>query len=131
MKPKLQLLKKLATLCCLVVLLGFNSKLCAQIIYTDIPDATPNASYPLDLNNDFIVDFIIQFDRIDKVICIPQNNNAYSGDFVGGEYLPWAFSSSTNICNSLVWYDATKPGIMAWGTNMGYWVGATNKYLAL
>jgi Secretion system C-terminal sorting domain len=132
MKRKIILPKKMASLCCLLILVIFNSRLYSQIIYTDIPDATPNASYALDLNNDFIVDFIIQFDMIDKLMCKPQNNNAYSGNLVGGVHLPWAVSPSNNICDSLVtWYDSSNPGTMAWGTSIGYWVGETNKYLAL
>jgi hypothetical protein len=132
MKTKTVFLKKVATVCCLMILFTFNSRLYSQIIYTDIPDATPNASYALDLNNDSIVDFIIQFEMIDKLMCIPQNNNAYSGDFVGGEYLPWALSSSNSICDTLItWYDSGNPGTMAWGTSLGYWVGESNKYLAL
>jgi hypothetical protein len=57
-------------------------------------------------------------------MCKPQNNNAYSGNFVAGVHLPWAFAASNNICNSLAtWYDANNPGTMAWGTSTGYWVG--------
>lgn len=132
MKTKIIFLKKVASLYCLLLLFFFNSRLYSQIIYTDIPDATPNATYPLDLNNDTIVDFLIQFDLGDKVMCKPQNNNAYSGNFVDGVHLPWALSASNSICESLAtWYDANIPGTMAWGTNIGYWIGATNKYLAL
>jgi Secretion system C-terminal sorting domain len=132
MKTKNTFLKKAASLSCLWILFIFNSRLYAQIIYTNIPDATPNVSYTLDLNNDNIVDFIIQFAMADKVICYPQNNNAYSGDFVGGVHLPWAVSSLNNICDSLAtWYDSNNPGTMAWGTSIGNWVGETNKYLAL
>lgn len=131
MKSKIELLQKRAFLYCLTLLLSLNNRSYSQIVYTDIPDATPNATYSLDLNNDFIVDFIIQFDAIDKVMCKPQNNNAYSGDVVLGQYLPWALSQSTNICNSLTWHGPSNPGTMAWGTSTGYWAGATNKYLAL
>jgi len=132
MKTKILVQKKASTLlCCLILFLGISNSSNAQIVYTDIPDATPNASYSLDLNNDFIVDFIIQFDRIDKVMCIPQNSNAYSGDFSGGEHLPWALSQATSICNSLTWYDSGNPGTMAWGSGIGYWPDVTNKYLAL
>ena len=46
----------------LFVMCFITNRLEAQIIYTDIPDDTPNATYPLDLNNDNIVDFLIQFD---------------------------------------------------------------------
>ncbi len=123
---------KVAQFCFIFLLLVSNHEINAQIIYTDIPDATPNATYPLDLNNDNVVDFLIQFDLGDKVMCKPQNNNAYAGDFVGGIHLPWAFSSSSNICESLAsWYDSINPGTMAWGTNTGNWIGATDKYLAL
>ncbi|OYU96996.1 MAG: hypothetical protein CFE21_01530 [Bacteroidetes bacterium B1(2017)] len=132
MKTKITSLKKVASLCFLMILFLFTSKLSAQIIYTDIPDATPNATYSLDLNNDTSIDFLIQFDSGDKVMCKPQNKNAYSGNFVGGVHLPWAISVSTSICDSLAtWYDATNPGTMAYGTSLGYWVGETNKYLAL
>ncbi len=110
-----------------------NSRSYAQIIYTDIiPDATPNATYPLDLNNDTIVDFLIQFDLANKVMCKPQNSNAYSGEFAGGLHLPWALASSVRICDSLLtWYDSGNPGTMAWGTSTGHWAGETDKYLAL
>jgi hypothetical protein len=123
---------KVPQLCFLLLLFVSNHRLNAQIIYTDIPDATPNATYPLDLNNDNVVDFLIQFDLGDKVMCKPQNNNAYAGDFVGGMYLPWALSSSSNICETLpTWYDYINPGTMAWGTNTGNWIDETDKYLAL
>jgi Secretion system C-terminal sorting domain len=132
METKIIFLKKVASLCCLLIFFIFNNRLYSQIIYTDIPDATPNATYALDLNNDAIVDFEIQFDMGDKVMCKPQNNNAYSGDFVVGVHLPWAVSQSNNICASLAtWYDFSNPGTMAWGTSVGHWVGETNKYLAL
>jgi hypothetical protein len=135
MKTKIIFLKEVASLCFLLVLFIFNNKLYSQIIYTDIDDATPNATYPLDLNNDAIVDFMIQFGGSDGtvgVMCYPQNNNAYSGDFVSGNYLPWALSTSTTICASLAtWYDSSNPGTMGLGAGTGYWPGATNKYLAL
>lgn len=133
MKSIIIFLKKVKSIGGLLILLFFNgSSVFSQIIYTDIPDATPSATYPLDLNNDTIVDFLIQFDLSDRVMCKPQNNNAYSGDFAGGNYLPWALASSISICDSLfTWYDSSKPGTMASGTTAGHWVGATNKYLAL
>ena len=132
MKTKITSPEKVSFYCCFFILLFFNSNLYSQVIYTDIPDATPNATYALDLNNDTIVDFLIQFDSGDKVMCKPQNNNAYSGDLVAGEHLPWALSASDYICDSLAtWYDSANPGIMAWGTSIGNWVGATDKYLAL
>jgi hypothetical protein len=135
MKTKILSLKKLACFWSVIFLLIFNNNLSAQIIYTDIPDETPNATYPLDLNNDSIVDFIIQFGGSGSsigVICSPQNNNAYAGNFVGGVHLPWALSASNNICDTLsTWYDANNPGTMGMGVNIGYWPSATNKYLAL
>jgi len=135
MKTKFKILKNIVPLFCVLLLLVFNINLHAQIIYTDIPDETPNATYPLDLNNDNIVDFIIQFGGSGSmigVICSPQNNNAYAGNFVGGAHLPWALSASNNICDTLsTWYDANNPGTMGMGANIGYWSSATNKYLAL
>jgi hypothetical protein len=126
--------KKAASLCLLTLLL-FSNKSDAQIIYTDIADATPNASYSLDLNNDTIVDFVFQFGVTSGTIglfCYPQNNNAYSGNFDNGNYLAWAFDASTRICDSLSsWYDASNPGTMGLGTSIGYWPAATDKYLAL
>lgn len=117
------------------MLLSFNTKLYSQIIYTDIPDATPNATYPLDLNNDDIVDFMIQFGESAGtvgVMCYPQNNNAYSGTIVSGTYLPRALSASNYICDTLsTWYDSRNPGTMALGTSLGNWIGVTDKYLAL
>lgn len=130
MKTKIIFLKKVAFLC-LLILFTFNSRLYSQIIYTDIPDATPNATYPLDLNNDAIDDFLIQYDMA-GLMCKPQNNNAYAGDVVGGVHLPWAMSQGNSICDTLsTWYDASNPGTMALGTSTGHWVGATDKYLAL
>ena len=135
MKTKNVLYKRVTTLSILLLLLFANSKLYSQIIYTDIPDATPNATYSLDLNNDTVVDFIIYFGGSGStigVMCNPQNNNAYSGNFVNGTYLPWALSTSNSICESLAtWYDFTTPGTLALGTNIGHWVGASDKYLAL
>ena len=114
----------------------FNDRLYAQIIYTDIvPDATLNATYQLDLNNDTVVDFIIHFAGSAgtiAVMCDPQNNNAYAGNFVGGLLLPWALSAPSNICASLTtWYGANNFGTMGLGASTGYWPGATDKYLAL
>lgn len=135
MKIKNTFPEKVVLIGLLMQLLFFNNCIYSQIIYTDIPDATPNATYPLDLNNDTIVDFLIQFggsaDSV-GIICYPQNNNAYSGDFVNGSYLPWALSSSNTICDSLAtWYDYTNPGTMGLGASLGFWPGVTNKYLAL
>jgi len=125
-------LKKAVSILGLLVLFFLSGKLDAQIIYTDIPDATPNATYPLDLNNDNIVDFLIQFNLGDKLMCKPQNDNAYSGYYFDNVYLPWANPTNTSICDTLTtWYDTMNPGTMASGTNMGYWIGATDKYLAL
>jgi len=135
METKVIFLKKTTYLYCLLIVFLFNGKIYSQIVYTDIPDATPSATYPLDLNNDTIDDFIIQFGGSAGtlgVMCFPQNNNAYAGDFVGGVHLPWALSQSTSICDTLsTWYDASNPGTMGLGTSIGYWVGETNKYLAL
>ena len=131
MKTKTTFLKKIVPLYCLTMLFSFSSRLYSQIIYTNIPDATPNASYTLDLNNDSIEDFNIHFEAIDKVICTPIHNNAYSGEFTGGEFFPWALTQSTAICSTLTWYGAGNPGTMAWGASIGYWGGATDKYLAL
>lgn len=132
MKAVIQLPKKVSFFCLLLTLFVLNSNLHAQIIYTDIPDVTPNATYSLDLNNDTIIDFVFQFDAGDKVMCKPQNNNAYSGKIVSGVHLPWALNASMNICDTnATWYDASHPGTMAWGTSVGNWAGATNKYIAL
>jgi len=135
MKTKITLLKKLSIIFCLLSLFAYN-KVSAQIIYTDIvPDATPNATYPLDLNNDSIVDFVIQNFGSEPMMgtgCFPQNNNAYAGEFVAGTYLPWALPQFDSICPSLLtWYDSMSPGTMGIGTSTGYWVGQTDKYLAL
>jgi hypothetical protein len=134
MKTKITIQKKVAILCCLMMLF-FNNKLFSQIVYTDIPDATPNATYSLDLNNDSTIDFIIYYggsaDTI-GVMCNPQNNNAYSGNFVNGVHLPWALPASSSICETLTtWYDSNNPGTLALGTSIGNWAGVTDKYLAL
>ena len=60
MKPKIIELNKNHLIYCILMVIFVHSPLYSQIIYTDIPDATPNATYPLDLNNDTIVDFLIQ-----------------------------------------------------------------------
>jgi hypothetical protein len=131
MKTKTIFTKKVAFVCCLWVLSMLGNKLHAQIVYTDIPDATPNATYPLDLNNDSIVDFFIRMGAI-GVNCYAENNNAYSGNIVSGLHLPYALSASANICDTMAtWYDANNPGTMALGGTLGYWLGAVDKYLAL
>lgn len=135
MKTNIVFLKNVALLFCFLMLFSFNNNLNAQIIYTDIIDATPSATYPLDLNNDNQTDFMIQFGGsagMVGVICYPQNNNAYAGNFLIDTYLPYALSESDNICDSLsTWYDANNPGTMAMGSSIGNWVGVTDKYLAL
>ena len=135
MKTKNIFHKRVTTLSFLLILFFINSKLYSQIIYTDIPDATPSATYSLDLNNDTVVDFIIHFGGSAGtigVMCNPQNNNAYSGNFVNGTYLSWALSTSNTICASLAtWYDFNNPGTLALGTSIGHWIGASDKYLAL
>jgi hypothetical protein len=127
--------ESVATLKAILLFFFITSKLHSQIIYTDIPDTTPNASFSLDLNNDAIIDFIIQFGGSNStygIICYPQNNNAYSGNFVNGTYLPWALSTSNTICSTLAtWYDYNNPGTLALSTSIGHWVGASDKYLAL
>ena len=136
MKTKIAVLKKTLAVSHLFLLLFFNDGLSAQIIYTDIiPDATPNASYPLDLNNDTVVDFIIHFGGSTgtiAVMCEPQNTNAYAGEVAAGFHLPWALSASGPICGSLTtWFGGNNPGTMGLGASTGYWPGATDKYLAL
>ena len=69
MKTKIIYMKNVATICCLLMFILINNKIYAQIIYTDIPDATPSATYSLDLNNDTIVDFLIQFDMDPGIYC--------------------------------------------------------------
>jgi len=119
-------------ICCIVLLFITNSSLYAQIIYTDIPDVTPNATYSLDLNNDGNSDFLIQFELINKILCIPQHNNAYAGNVVAGTHLPYALPTSTTICDTLAtWFDSNSPGTMAFGTNIGYWVGVSDRYIPL
>ena len=124
--------KKMALCCTIIILICACNNSFSQIIYTDIPDATPSVTYPLDLNNDNIADFLIQFDPGIQLMCKPQGSNAYSGNLSGGIYLPWALNSGVDICDSsITWYDSINPGTMAWGTSIGNWVGATDKYLAL
>jgi Secretion system C-terminal sorting domain len=124
--------KKTAASFCLLIFSVCYSRVSAQIISTDIQDSTVNTIYSLDLNNDGISDFVIQVGATDKIICFPGSNNAYSGEFVNGRYLSRAMSAPAAICPSMAtWYDSIKPGIMAFGTNIGYWAGQTDKYLAL
>ncbi len=135
MKTKNTSLKALTTLCSLFILVLVSTALHAQIIYTDIPDATPNATYSLDLNNDGNVDFILYFGGsagTAGVLCSPQQNNAYAGNVVGSDYFAWALTSSTSICDSLAtWYGTNYPGTLGLGSSTGYWPGATDRYLAL
>jgi hypothetical protein len=135
MKTKIINTKKVSIFWCLFILFCFNHKIYSQIIYTDIPDATPNATYSLDLNNDTIIDFTFGFGGSGSsigVFCNPLNNNAYAGNFVNGTYFPWALSASNTICASLAtWYDSNTSGTMSLGASIGYWPGETNKYLAL
>ncbi|MEY4522553.1 MAG: hypothetical protein RIT10_1738 [Bacteroidota bacterium] len=122
-------LKYFAIFCLLIFC---NSRLFGQISYTDIPDATPNATFPLDLNNDSIDDFIIQMGATDKIVCFPQNNNAYAGEFNGANYFPWALNSNASICDTLSsWYGSDNPGFLAISSSVGNWLGQTDKYLAL
>lgn len=118
-----------------ILMIFYTPSLFAQIIYTNIPDATPNATFPLDLNNDGSIDFMLYFGGSGSGIgayCAPQNNNAYSGYTVNGDYFPWALSAGTPICDTLTtWYDANFPGTMGLGTSIGNWPGQTDKYLAL
>ena len=117
---------------CLFYFIASSKQISAQVIYTDIPDATPNATYPLDLNNDSIDDFVIQMGATDKIVCFPQNDNAYAGEFDGANYFPWALTSNTNICDTLTsWYGANNPGFLAFSSSIGNWIGQTDKYLAL
>ena len=117
---------------CLFYFIVSSNQISAQVIYTDIPDATPNATYQLDLNNDSIDDFVIQMGATDKIVCFPQNDNAYAGELNGANYFPWALTSNTIICDTLSsWYGAVNPGFLAFSSSVGNWVGATDKYLAL
>jgi hypothetical protein len=135
MKTKIQSLKKVSFFTILLIFFIFNSRAYSQIIYTDIVDATPSVTYPLDLNNDTINDFMIQMGGSAGnigVMCKPLNNNAYSGELVSGVYLPWALSPGYSICDTLVtWYDSSKIGTMAFWTTTGNWIGQNDKYLAL
>jgi len=135
MKTKNKSLKALTTLCSLFILVLVSTALHAQIIYTDIPDATPNATFSLDLNNDGNVDFMLYFGGsagTAGVLCSPQQNNAYAGNAVGGDYFAWALESSASICDSLdTWYGTNYPGTLGLGSSTGYWPGATDRYLAL
>jgi hypothetical protein len=123
------------TISSFLFLLLISAHSIAQISYTDIPDATPNATFPLDLNNDGTIDFMLYFGGSGGAIgayCAPQNNNAYSGNTVNGDYFPWALSTGTPICDTLTtWYDGNYPGTMGLGTSIGNWPGQTDKYLAL
>jgi len=120
MKSNAIVFKKIVFLCCFWGSFFSAHKVCAQIIYTDIADATPSATYPLDLNNDNNVDFLIQFDAAAKIVCKPQNNNAYAGNIVSAMHLPWALNAATSICDTLAnWYGANNPGTMAWNTSIG------------
>ena len=82
-------LKTISTLCSFLFLFFVSATLHAQIVYTDISDATPNATFSLDLNNDGNVDFMLYFGGSAGnvgVLCSPQQNNAYAGNVVGSDY---------------------------------------------
>lgn len=116
----------------LLLILLVSNNLSAQVIYTDIPDATPNATFPLDLDNDSIDDFVIQMGATDKIVCFPQNDNAYAGEFTGANYFPWALNPNSFICDTLsTWYGLNNPGFLAFSSSSGNWIGQTDKYLAL
>ena len=125
----------LKTLSSLLILFFVSATVHAQIVYTDIPDATPNATFSLDLNNDGDVDFMLYFGGSSGnvgVLCSPQQNNAYAGNVVGSDYFAWALASSASICDSLdTWYGTNYPGTLGLGSSTGYWPGATDRYLAL
>jgi hypothetical protein len=125
----------LKTLSSLLILFFVSATVHAQIVYTDIPDATPNATFSLDLNNDGNVDFMLYFGGsagTAGVLCSPQQNNAYAGNAVGSDYFAWALESSASICDSLdTWYGTNYPGTLGLGSSTGYWPGATDRYLAL
>jgi hypothetical protein len=135
MNTKTSSLKPLSTLCALLILFFVSTSLHAQIVYTDIPDATPNATFSLDLNNDGNVDFMLYFGGsagTAGVLCSPEQNNAYAGNVVGSDYFAWALESSASICDSLdTWYGTNYPGTLGLGSSTGYWPGATDRYLAL
>jgi hypothetical protein len=131
MQTKTTIIKNISMACCIALSMLHNNTN-AQIIYTDILDATPNATYPLDLNNDGITDFAIQFAGAQNVVCFPAGSNAYGGNIGGTLHLAYALPYGYNICDTLAtWYDATNPGTMGGGTSVGYWPNVTDKYLAL
>jgi hypothetical protein len=131
MQIKATTIKNISMACCIALSMVHN-KANAQIIYTDILDATPNASYSLDLNNDGTDDFAIQFAGGQSVVCYPNSGNAYGGNIGGTLHLAYALPYGYNICDTLTaWYHATNPGTMGGGTSVGYWPNVTDKYLAL
>lgn len=124
--------KKTSSKLCLWMSFFWFGHVKSQIVYTDIPDATPSASYYLDLNNDEIDDFLIQFDENNSIVCKALHKNSFAGNFSGGLHLPWALSSSQPICDTTkTWYDSSTLGTLIMGTSFGHWIGQTNKYLAL
>jgi len=135
MNTKTSSLKTISTLCSFLIVFFVSATLNAQIVYTDIPDATPNATFSLDLNNDGNVDFMLYFGGSAGnvgVLCSPQQNNAYAGNAEGNDYLAWALASSASICDSLAtWYGTNYPGTLGVGSSTGYWPGVTDRYLAL
>jgi Secretion system C-terminal sorting domain len=131
MQIKTTIIKNISMACC-IALSMLHNKAKAQIIYTDIADATPNATYPLDLNNDGTTDFAIQYAGAQNVVCFPSSSNAYGGNIGGTLHLAYALPSGYNICDTLTtWYDATNPGTMGGGASVGNWPNVTDKYLAL
>jgi hypothetical protein len=110
-----------------------TNKLFAQIVYTDLnPDAIPGAMFALDLNNDGIQDFGIYYATGSQVVIQPLGLNAYLGQVQNTSGLPWALANGQNICDtSTIWLDSLKPGTLVQSTTLGYWVGATDKYMGL
>jgi Secretion system C-terminal sorting domain len=132
MRTKVISLDSLAGILCLGISTVFKVCVFGQIVYTDIPDATPSVNYSLDLNNDNTTDFSVYHGSLTSVYCSPQGDNAYAGELVNGQYLAWALNSPQDICDTLsTWYDSINPGLLALGNTTGHWVGATDKYLPL
>jgi hypothetical protein len=116
-----------------------------SIVYTDlVPDSVysgSNADFLLDLNNDGVDDFNIQFTvgtASRSVRVLPSVGNEVLGSSGGAYFYPFALNLNDPIGGVQATWNGTINGgylTMAWlyttGGTYGNWFGATNKYMGL
>ncbi|MBE0641085.1 MAG: T9SS type A sorting domain-containing protein [Bacteroidales bacterium] len=115
------------------------------IVYTDlVPDSTysgANADFLLDLNNDGVDDFNIQFTvgtASRSVRVLPSMGNEVLGSSGGAYFYPFVLNLNDPIGGGQTAWNGTINGgylTLAWlyttGGTYGNWFGATNKYMGL